>query len=77
MFVVEDGKAIKRLVKTGYGESGMIEVSDGLNEYDDVITVGQIGLKTDAAVTVINKPPEDSVPEEDVEPAESVADGSE
>ena len=65
VFVVEDGKAVRRLVTTGYGENGMIEISDGLTDADNVITVGQVGLKPDAAVTVINAPPE----------AESMAEG--
>lgn len=77
VFVVEDGKAVRRSVKTGYGESGMIEVTEGLTDDDNVITVGQIGLKPDATVTVINAPAEDTAPDEEVEPAESVADGSE
>ncbi len=77
VFVVEDGKAVKRAVKTGYGESGMIEISEGLTDDDNVITVGQIGLKPDAIVTVINAPADEDVPEEDAEPVESVADGSE
>ena len=80
VFVVEDGKAVRRDVKTGYGESGMIEVSEGLTDDDNVITVGQIGLKPDAVVTVINAPADEgdeSLAEEEVEPAEPVADGSE
>lgn len=57
VFVVEDDKAIRRIVKTGYGENGMIEISEGLDDNDNVITVGQVGLKPDATVTVINAPP--------------------
>ena len=56
VFVVEDGKAVKRIVQTGYGEKGMIEIVDGLGDSDDVITVGQVGLKPDANVSVINAP---------------------
>ena len=54
VFVVEDEKAVRRTVTTGYGESGMIEIVDGLEETDNVIIVGQVGLKPDATVTVIN-----------------------
>jgi hypothetical protein len=32
----------------------MIEIVDGLEETDNVIIVGQVGLKPDATVTVIN-----------------------
>ena len=54
VFVVEDGKAIRRLIQTGYSNSGMIEISKGLNDDDSVVTVGQVGLKNDADVTIIN-----------------------
>jgi len=57
VFVVEDDKAVRRIVKTGYGENGMIEITEGLDETDNVITVGQVGLKPDATVTIINAPP--------------------
>jgi len=58
VFVVEDGKAIRRVVQTGYSDSGMIEVSDGLVDDDQVVIVGQVGLKDGADVTVINAPEE-------------------
>ncbi len=57
VFVVEDDKAVRRIVQTGYGENGMIEITGGLDDSDNVITVGQVGLKPDATVTVINAPP--------------------
>ncbi len=57
VFVVEDGKAVRRTVETGYGENGMIEITSGLDDTDDVIIVGQVGLKPDATVTIINAPP--------------------
>jgi membrane fusion protein (multidrug efflux system) len=57
VFVVEDDKAVRRIVQTGYGDNGMIEITEGLDDADNVITVGQLGLKPDATVTVINAPP--------------------
>jgi membrane fusion protein, multidrug efflux system len=57
VYVVEDDKAVRRIVQTGYGENGMIEITEGLDDSDNVITVGQVGLKPDATVTVINAPP--------------------
>ncbi len=54
VFVVEDGKAVRRIVTTGYGNEGMVEITDGLDESDAVVTVGQAGLKPDAKVTVVN-----------------------
>ena len=54
VFVVEDGKAVRRIVQTGYGNDGLIEITTGLEETDQVITVGQIGIKPDAKVSVID-----------------------
>ena len=70
VFVVEDDKAVKRLVETGFGESGMIEIVTGLTEADSVIVVGQVGLKEDADVSIIN------APEAADEAAETVANGT-
>jgi membrane fusion protein (multidrug efflux system) len=53
VFVVEDGEAVRRVVQTGYGSEGMIEISEGLSDDDEVVTVGQIGLKPGAKVKVI------------------------
>ncbi len=39
----------------------MIEITEGLGDTDQVITVGQVGLKEDATVTIINAV--ESVPE--------------
>jgi membrane fusion protein (multidrug efflux system) len=55
VFVVEDDKAMRREVVTGYSNAGMIEVIEGLEDGDRVVTVGQIGLKDEALVTVINQ----------------------
>jgi membrane fusion protein (multidrug efflux system) len=54
VFVIEDDKAVRRIVTTGYGNEGMIEITDGLGDDDAVVTVGQVGLKPDAKVTVID-----------------------
>ena len=56
VFVVEDGVAVRKPVETGFSEKGMIEIVDGLGDDDRVITVGQVGLKDNARVTVINEP---------------------
>jgi membrane fusion protein (multidrug efflux system) len=55
VFVVEDDKAVRKLVETGYSDSGMMEITLGLSDGDRVITVGQIGLKDDALVTIIEE----------------------
>lgn len=54
VYVVEDGEAVRRVVQTGYGSEGMVEITDGLSDTDEVITVGQVGLKPGARVKVID-----------------------
>jgi len=54
VFVVENDIAIRKPVETGYSDEGMIEITSGLTDDADVVIVGQIGLKPDAKVTVIN-----------------------
>ena len=56
VLVEENGVAVRKRVQTGYGSNGMIEITDGLVDSDNVITVGHFGLKHDAKVTVINRP---------------------
>jgi membrane fusion protein (multidrug efflux system) len=65
VFVVEDGKAVRRRVATGFGDKGMLEIVDGLTDTDNVVTLGQIGLKNDSKVTVINAPEEEQQVTED------------
>ncbi len=71
VFVVEDNKAVRRAIQTGYGQSGMVEVIDGLFDDDRVITIGQNGLKEDAVVTVINE--SDAAPETSEQSKEQVS----
>ncbi len=54
VFVVENDIAVRKIVETGFSDEGMIEITSGLTDDDDVVTVGQVGLKPDARVTVIN-----------------------
>lgn len=55
VFVVENNKAVRKTIQTGYGQSGMVEIIDGLSDDDRVVTIGQNGLKENAVVTVINE----------------------
>jgi membrane fusion protein (multidrug efflux system) len=55
VFVVDDDRALRRAVDTGYGNRGMIEIVSGLQEGDQVVTVGHASLKQDSRVTVINR----------------------
>ena len=38
----------------GRQEFDLVEIVDGLEDSDLVVTVGQVGLKDDATVTIIN-----------------------
>lgn len=54
VFVVEDDKAIRKSVTLGFSDKGMVEILEGIADNDRVITVGQVGLKEESLVTVIN-----------------------
>ncbi len=56
VFVVEDDVAIKKVIQTGFSDRGMIEIVAGLMDGENVVTVGQLALKPDAKVTVVNVP---------------------
>jgi membrane fusion protein (multidrug efflux system) len=56
VFVVEEGIARRRAVETGYSERGMVEILSGLSDDDVIVTVGQVGLKDESKVTIINEP---------------------
>jgi membrane fusion protein (multidrug efflux system) len=53
VFVIEDGKAAQRAVRTGLASNGWIEVVEGLDGTERVVVVGQGGLKTGTAVKVV------------------------
>jgi membrane fusion protein (multidrug efflux system) len=54
VFVVEDGKAAQRPVRTGLASNGWVEVVEGLDGTEKVVVVGQGGLKTGTAVKVVD-----------------------
>ena len=54
VFVVEDDKAHRRVVATGYSEAGFVEILDGLSDQEYFVTVGQAGLKEGSKVSIIN-----------------------
>ena len=58
VFIVVDDKAQRRPVTTGYSNKGMVEIVDGIDDGVRVVTVGHVGLKEDATVTVINAEPD-------------------
>ncbi|MEO1574749.1 MAG: efflux RND transporter periplasmic adaptor subunit, partial [Pseudomonadota bacterium] len=59
VFVVSDGVAKRREISVGYTSNGHFEVVDGLSPGEQVVVIGQNGLKQDALVHVI--PPGESV----------------
>ncbi|MGB7906377.1 MAG: efflux RND transporter periplasmic adaptor subunit [Steroidobacteraceae bacterium] len=53
VFVVASGKAEQRPIRTGLANGGWIEVLDGLEGSEQVVTVGQAGLKTGTLVKIV------------------------
>lgn len=58
LFVVEDGKAVRRVVKTGFVDGDFTEVLDGVTEGELVVVKGQRQLRDGAGVEVLEGPPE-------------------
>lgn len=55
VFVVVDGKAIKRMVTLGLQNSLLVEVTSGLAEAEEVIVEGNFGLEDGAAVKIMGE----------------------
>ena len=55
VYVVADGKAQQRVIKTGLANGGWIEVLDGLQGDERVVTVGQAGLKSGTPVRIVQE----------------------
>jgi len=53
VFVVGSGKAEQRTIETGLANGGWIEVLGGLKGSEQVVTVGQAGLKTGTLVKIV------------------------
>ena len=53
VFVVAEGKARRRAIKTGYSDARNFEVLEGLKSGEQVVTTGQSNLKDDAKVTAV------------------------
>lgn len=54
VFVVTSGKAEQRAIKTGLSNAGKIEVTEGLTGQEQVVIVGQNGLKDGNPVRVVS-----------------------
>ena len=58
VYVVDDGKAQQRVIRTGLANGGWIEVLDGLEGSERVVTVGQAGLKSGTPVKIVDDRPQ-------------------
>jgi membrane fusion protein (multidrug efflux system) len=54
VFVVAEGKAEQRSIRTGLANNGWVEVVEGLDGSERVVVVGQGGLKTGTLVKVVD-----------------------
>jgi len=54
VFVVHDGKAEQRPVRTGLSNGGLVEILDGLTGDEQIVVVGQTGLKSGSPVEVVS-----------------------
>jgi membrane fusion protein (multidrug efflux system) len=57
VFLVTAGKAEQRSIKTGLSNSGKVEVTEGLTGTEQVVVVGQNGLKDGNPVRVVSLEP--------------------
>ncbi|MES2905418.1 MAG: efflux RND transporter periplasmic adaptor subunit [Pseudomonadota bacterium] len=62
VFKIADGKAEQVEIKTGLRNAGIVEVSQGLNENDQVVTAGQMRLRGGMPVKV-REAPQQKAPE--------------
>lgn len=53
VFVVSAGKAVQRTIRTGLSNAGKVEVIEGLKGAEQVVIVGQTGLKDGNPVRVV------------------------
>ncbi len=53
VFVVAGGKAVQRAVKTGLSNAGNVEITEGLSGAEQVVVVGQSGLKDGNPVRIV------------------------
>ncbi len=67
VYVVEDSIANRKSIETGFSGNGMVEITSGLSDGEQVITVGHVGLKNEAKVVVINAPGDENAATGDVE----------
>lgn len=52
VFVAEGGRAVKKIIQTGLKENNTVEITGGLTEKDEIITVGQRVVEDGSSVEV-------------------------
>lgn len=55
VFIVTDGKAERRPIRTGYVNGAQVEVVSGLSGSEEVVVIGQAGLRDGALVEVVRR----------------------
>jgi membrane fusion protein (multidrug efflux system) len=55
VYVIKDDLAERREVQTGFSSDGQVEVTEGLNDGERFVVVGQTGLKDGSKVSVIGE----------------------
>jgi membrane fusion protein, multidrug efflux system len=77
VFVVKDGIAKRSAVRTGFASDGKVEILSGLDDKAQIVTVGQVGLRQDTRVEIINPSTADvQVAEEPASSKEVASDAS-
>jgi membrane fusion protein (multidrug efflux system) len=56
VFVVRDGKAQRKSVQVGYVVGNVVEIRSGLEDGDQVVTIGKSTLRDGAGIEVVNGP---------------------
>jgi membrane fusion protein (multidrug efflux system) len=54
VFVVAEGKAMKRKVTIGAREPGFVQIVDGLSEGDEIVTRGTSKVRPGSTIKVVN-----------------------
>jgi multidrug efflux pump subunit AcrA (membrane-fusion protein) len=55
VYIVENGQVSRRIIETGIEADGLVEVLDGLTADEQVVVVGQSGLRDGSRVAASNK----------------------
>ena len=69
VFVVSEGRAEKRRIRTGYSAGGNVEVTEGLEDDDEIVIVGQNNLKAGSRVSVIGSAGTNQAPADEAQAA--------